>query len=339
MKPTGWKERYSRQILLPEIGLQGQKKLMNSTVLIVGCGGLGTVVANNLTRSGVGIIKIIDRDVVELNNLQRQILFTEEDIGHPKAEVAAEKLRKINSTVHIVSISEDINSYNAENLLKDVDIVIDCTDNMETRFIINDVCIKNNIPWIYGGVVGKYGMTLTILPKKGPCFRCFIPEIPHSLPTCDTIGILNAIPMIIGGIESNESLKILLGKDVPIKLIIYDLWRHEFRQVKVVRNINCRCCSHNQFDFLAEKNKPLITPLCGKEAIQIIPQKSKAVSFSQLNKKLIKLGKVKYTQEFLSFKAQEFEILLFKNGRAIISGTTDINAAKEIYQKYTGIKL
>jgi adenylyltransferase/sulfurtransferase len=204
--------RYIRQVLLEEIGKDGQEKLNNSSALVVGCGALGSVIADHLARAGVGKIKILDRDIAELDNLQRQILFDENDVGSPKAAAAAEKLKRINSEIEIEAMVKDLNPSNAEKVIGDVDIVLDGTDNMETRYLINDVCVKKDIPWIYGGAVSTYGMSLNIVPQATACLVCAFPHMPKagSLPTCDTVGVLNTVPSIIASIQTTEALKILL---------------------------------------------------------------------------------------------------------------------------------
>jgi molybdopterin/thiamine biosynthesis adenylyltransferase len=240
--------RYSRQIILQNIGEEGQEKLLNSSVAIVGCGALGTVAANNLARAGVGKISIIDRDFVELNNLQRQMLFDENDIGEPKAVAAAEKIASINSDIEIHPIIKDVNYTNIEEILNGVDLVIDGTDNIQTRMLINDVCVKNRIPWIYTGAIGTSGMSMNILPDKA-CIRCLYPGIPKagSLPTCDTMGVLNTITVIMGSIETTEAIKILLGfydeiDSTNSNLLVYDTWNHSFDSIMVKKNEKCECC-------------------------------------------------------------------------------------------------
>ncbi len=247
------KERYSRQIKLKEIGKYGQKKLLSSYVLIIGAGGLGNIISNMLTRAGVGKIKIVDRDFVEVHNLQRQSLFEENDIGKAKALVAAEKLRKINNDVKIDSLVENVNSGTIENVIKSVNLIIDATDNLETRFLINDACVKHKIPWIYGGAIGTQGMCMNIIPNKTPCFRCIFPQLPtEPQPTCEVIGILNTIPVIIGSIEVTEALKILTGnyKTINKNILFYDVWHQNFKIIKIHKNSNCKCCVKCEFEFL-----------------------------------------------------------------------------------------
>jgi molybdopterin/thiamine biosynthesis adenylyltransferase len=336
-------DRYSRQIILPNIEEEGQKILLKSKIAIIGCGALGTVTANNLVRAGVGKVSIIDRDFVELNNLQRQILFDEDDIGMPKAIAAAEKLKRVNSDVEIETIVKDLNHMNAEKILSGVDLVLDGTDNMQTRFLINDVCVKNKIPWIYTAAVGTYGMMMPIIPGKTPCFRCFLPDVPEpgSLETCDTAGILNTISAIIASIESTEAIKILLKKNIitnaESNLIFYDVWSNTIEKVAVVRNKRCRCCIEHKFDFLNAAKEEIVTSLCGRNAIQITPAKSAVISFESTAERLKRLGEVRFNHFILVFKERDKEISLFKDGRAIIKGTDDEKVARSLYARFIGI--
>jgi len=246
-------ERYSRQIILEEIGKEGQEKIINKKILIIGAGALGNITANLLVRAGISIT-IIDRDIIELNNLQRQTLFNEEDIGKAKAKILYEKLKQINSEVKIAYAIEDVNKQNIEEFIKKHDLIIDATDNMETRFLINDACIKHKKPWIYGGVIGTFGMTMNIVPNKTACLRCLINSPPKigELPTCDVMGILNTIPAIIGGFQATEAIKIIIGKDYSKNLLICDAWRQSFELVEVNKMENCICCGMKKFEFLEE---------------------------------------------------------------------------------------
>jgi len=335
--------RYSRQVILPNIGEEGQKILLKSKIAVIGCGALGTVVANNLVRAGVGKISIIDRDFVELNNLQRQILFDEDDIGIPKAVAAVEKLKRVNSDVEIEAIVKDLNHMNAEKIMSGVDLILDGTDNMQTRFLINDVCVKNAIPWIYTGAVGTKGMMMSIIPGRTPCFRCFLSDIPEPgvLPTCDTLGVINTIPAIIASIESTEAIKILLGKmmttNMESNLIFYDVWSNIFEKITVIQDKRCRCCIEHKFDFLNAAKKEIITLLCGRNAIQITPAKQADISFKILAERLKKLDEVRFNKFILVFKERDKEISLFKDGRAIIKGTDDEKVARSLYARYVGI--
>lgn len=336
-------DRYSRQVILPNIGEGGQKTLLKSKIAIIGCGALGTIVANNLVRAGVGKISIIDRDFVELNNLQRQILFDEDDIGIPKAVAAAENLKRVNSDVEIEAMVKDLNHMNAEKIMSGVDLVLDGTDNMQTRFLINDVCVKSKIPWIYTAAVGTCGMMMTIVPGRTPCFRCFLPDVPEPglLPTCDTAGILNTIPAIIASIESTEAIKILLKEKTTINaegnLIFYDVWTNNFEKRTIIQDKGCRCCVEHKFDFLNAAKKEIITSLCGRNAIQITLAKPADISFKLLAERLKRLGEVRFNNFILVFKERDKEISLFKDGRAIIKGTDDEKAARSLYARYVGI--
>lgn len=332
-------DRYSRHILLRSIGEQGQERLTKSRVVIIGCGALGTTIANSLVRSGIGFVRIADRDVVELSNLQRQMLFDEHDVGSPKAIVAAHKLEKINSDIKIEPVADDVTYKNIQNIIKTMDVVVDGTDNMLTRFLINDTCVKHTVPWVYGGAIETYGMTMNIIPPKSPCFRCLIPYIPEAstLPTCDTVGVLTTIPTIIGSLQSTEVIKILLQKkDVNKNLITYDVWNHSFECTEIKKNPDCKCCGKHHYEFLQGKLKEDVVSLCEKGAVQISPVKKTVVSFDDLEKKLRNVGEVENRKVILRCKIQNYELNIFQNGRAIITGTNDKKIAKSLYAKYIG---
>ena len=331
-------DRYSRQILLKNIQEDGQKKLAKSNVVVIGCGALGTTIANNLVRSGIGHVKIVDRDIVELNNLQRQNLFDEDDIGLPKASTAAEKLEKINSDIKIDYVVDDVNHRNIERIIKNMDMVLDGTDNMLIRFLINDACVKHGIPWVYGGAIETYGMTMNIIPDKTPCFRCVVHDLPEAglLPTCDTVGVLNPIPCIIASIQNTEAIKILLDKNINKNLLTYDVWNHDFHSIEVKRKKDCVCCVKHNFEFLNAEKKETMISLCGRGAIQITPANSMKISFEELVEKLQKVGDVENREIILRFKISDYELNIFRNGRTIIMGTNDMKTAKSLYAKYIG---
>lgn len=330
--------RYSRQVILPNIGPEGQEILLKSKVAVVGCGALGTTIANNLARAGVGDLLIIDRDLVELNNLQRQTLFDEDDVGIPKVVAAARKLEKINSGIRIDYRLKDLNNSNIESILDGYQLVVDATDNIPTRMLVNDTCVKNQIPWIYAGVIQTKGMVMNILPD-GPCFRCLLPEIPPAgtLPTCETAGVLNTIPAIIASIESTEALKILLNKDIERRLIVYDVWEQHFNAVEIKKYEKCQCCGEKDFKFLNVERNEIITALCDR-GVQIIPAEDMNL---ELDKVVLNLGRTVHNImacDFLvKFEAEEKQITLFKDGRALIKGTGDKGAAKSFYTRYLGI--
>lgn len=330
-------DRYARQIILPEIGKEGQKRLLNSTVLVVGVGALGTFQASFLARSGIGRIVLLDRDIVELNNLQRQVLFDETDVGKSKALAAEEHLKRVNSSIEIDTKVTDFNSTNAEQIVQSVDVVIDGTDNMDTRYLINDICVKLRKPWVYGGAVGTYGIVLPIMPG-GPCFRCIFSHPPEAgdLPTCDTAGVLNTIPAVVAALQVTECFKILLGQSPSKKMLSIDLWTHETREVVIAKDVNCPACSANQFEFLEPKSKKLYTSLCGRDAVQIVPDKSISLSLEQLAEKLEKAGEVKKETGVLFFKTDNVDLIVFEDGRTIVKGTKDEMRAKSLFSKYIG---
>ena len=338
------RNRYFKQILLQEIGEQGQDLLNKSTALIAGCGALGSVIANTLVRTGVGHIKIIDRDFIELDNLPRQVLFDEEDIrkGLPKAIAAYEKLKYINSEIRIEPIVGDLTPENIERLIKDVDIILDGTDNFETRFLINNACIKHNIPWIYGGVVSTLGMSATIIPGETPCFQCLVSEMPQpgTLPTCDTVGVLGTVVNIIASIECTEAIKILTDQKESLlrKLIYIDPWngRWNFYDFKDV-NSHCTVCNDKNFIYLEKRKGSHATSLCGQNSVQISVFSKEPVQFPNIAKRLEAIGDVSYNDYMLKLKIDSYEFVLFRDNRTIIKGTSDISLAKNLFSKYIGL--
>ena len=338
-------KRYSHQIILPNITKGGQEKLCKASVTVIGLGALGSIISNNLARAGVGNIKLVDRDVVELDNLHRQILYTEDLIGEPKAVTAAEQLERINQDVKLIPIVKDVNFSTIDSIITTSEVILDGTDNLETRFLINDYSVKKRIPWIYGGVVGTQGMSMNIMPnqliknKMGPCFRCIVAEIPMpgSLPTCDTYGILNTVPIIIGSIQSTEAIKLILGSsDINRKLLYFDVWSHEFRELEIVKNESCKCCVQHDFEYLNVKKRTIITTLCGSEMVQITPVKAGNLPLLELEKKLAQVGRVKKSKLTLEFNIEGYKITLFSDGRALIKGTKNENVAKSLYMRYIG---
>lgn len=335
--------RYSRQTLLPEIGPQGQRKLLSSTVALVGCGALGTSIANGMTRAGIGRIKIIDRDFVELSNLQRQTLFNEQDVADelPKAIAAVEKLRKINSDVRLEPEVTDLNPFNAERLLKDVEAVVDGTDNFEARFLINDVCLKLEIPWVYGAVISTYGVTMSIVPEKSACLRCLMREqpAPGTVPTCDTVGILGSAPHVIGAMEVVQIIKLLLddGKEYQGRLTQMDVWTADWFQVEVDRDPQCPACGLGQYEFLEANEGTFVTTLCGQDAVQVNVRGGPSISLPQLAERLSSRCQVRFNEYILRCEVEGYDIAVFPNGRAIIKGTSDETQARNLYAKYVGL--
>lgn len=249
-------DRYSRQILLPEIGAEGQKRLAHSKAVVIGCGALGTHSSSYLVRAGVGSVSVVDRDVIDTTNLQRQTMFEEADVGRPKVHVAVEHLKKINSTIEIRGMHTEINSSNAEKIILGASVVVDATDNMETRFLVNDVCVKNGVPWIYGGAVGVSGMVL-VVKGDGPCLRCAFPKLPApgELPTCDTVGIANTLPGVVAAMEVTEAFKIMMHKDHTEELMILDIWNQEIQKIRLKKNPDCDCCGRHNYEYLAASSR------------------------------------------------------------------------------------
>jgi molybdopterin-synthase adenylyltransferase len=337
--------RYVRQMRYPPIGEAGQQRLAASKALVVGCGALGTVIANTLVRAGVGMVRIVDRDFVELSNLQRQVLFDEEDIKAdlPKAIAAANKLQRINSEVQIEPIVADVSPSNVLELIKNIDMIVDGTDNFETRYLLNDVAIQQGIPWVYGGCIGAEGQSMTIIPGETPCLRCLMPEAPPpgTTPTCDTAGVVGPIVNVIASIESMEAIKILSGNRSAISrsLTVIDLWENRLRSIdvsKLSEQVDCPCCKHREFSWLAGDRASQSAVLCGRNAVQLSPPPGTSVSLDQLAGKLRAVGQVVQNRYLLRLTVEDYVITLFPDGRAIVAGTDDISEARTIYAKYVG---
>jgi molybdopterin/thiamine biosynthesis adenylyltransferase len=332
--------RYSRQIIFPDIGEEGQEKLKKSLAVIIGCGALGTVISSALVRAGVGKVRIIDRDFIEYHNLQRQILFDEEDIRNnlPKAIAAERRLKKINSEVEVEGIVSDVNYTNIERLVKNADVILDGLDNFETRLLINDVSLKHNIPWVYGGAIASSGMTMTIIPHQTACWRCMVSGQSRGSPTltCDTAGVISPAPLVIASIQSAEALKILLGSEkINRELAVIDVWENEFRHLKIAPREDCPTCL-GEYEFLEGKSGTHTTSLCGQNAVQVLNYGGYHISFEELAGRLKPLGEVKYNQFMLQFKVDSHEMVIFPDGRAIVKNTTDEAYARGFYTKYIG---
>ncbi|MEE8418531.1 MAG: ThiF family adenylyltransferase [Dehalococcoidales bacterium] len=337
-------DRYSRQTLVPEIGHEGQAKLGKSSLVIIGCGALGTVSATTLVRAGVGKVKIVDRDFIEYHNLQRQVLFDEEDIKSelPKAVAAERHLRKINSSIEVEGIVADVNYANIEKLVEGADLIVDGLDNLETRLLINDVSLKHKIPWVYGGAISSSGMTMNIIPGETPCFRCLWanPTTGSGMAlTCDTAGVIGPAPFIVGSLQTVEVMKILIGSpDINRDLIVIDVWRGETNHLKVGKRADCPAC-RGEYEFLEAKFGAKTTSLCGQNAVQVLNMKTSPLSFEKLASQLTPLGEVKYNEFVLRFLVRDGdnEMVVFPDGRAIINNTEDESLAKGMYSKYIGM--
>lgn len=322
------------------IGDAGRRKIRNATCTVVGCGALGSASSNLLVRCGFGKVKIVDRDFVELANLERQALFTEDDVlmMKPKATAAAERLTKVNSHVKVVAQVLDLNPRNAESVLEDADIVLDGTDNLETRYLINDVCAKRRIPWIHGACLGTTGIIYNVLPD-GPCFRCLYvnPPEPGRIPTCETEGILPSVPQIVGALQASEAVKIICGSDnVTRDLVHVELGSLTLETVTVERSPECPTCLGHTFEYLEEKMSTTGVSLCGRNAVHVTPHPEVKVDLANLEKRLEKAGDVSYKGFLLSFRKGDHELVVFPDGRVIVRGTKDVGVARSLYSKYIG---
>ncbi len=333
-------DRYSRQTLFSGIGEEGQKRLGNSCVVIIGCGALGTIIATSLVRAGVGKVRIIDRDFIEYHNLQRQVLFDEDDVrdGLPKAIAAERHLKRVNSLVQVEGIVADVNYINIEGFIGDADLVLDGLDNLETRFLINDACLKHKIPWVYGGAISSSGMTMSIIPGQTPCLRCFSASPPSGiLLTCDTAGVIGPAPFIIGSLESVEAMKILVGAEAEVNrdLISIDVWKGTFIHFKISHHPDCPAC-HGKYEFLEGRYGMKTTSLCGQNAVQILNPEANQLSLQELAARLQPVGQVTYNEFMLRFTVDNHEMVVFPDGRAILRNTTDESLARGLYAKYIG---
>jgi molybdopterin-synthase adenylyltransferase len=333
-------ERYSRQILFRGVGAEGQRRLAASRIAIVGCGATGSAIASLLARAGVGTIRIIDRDYVEPSNLQRQSLFDEADAAQslPKAIAAARKIAAFNSGILIEPHVADLTPQNIGELLADVQLILDGTDNFETRYLVNDFAVKDSIPWIYTAAVASYGVTLNILPGKTACLACLFADPPQgTFETCETAGILNSAVNLASSIAATEAIKLLVEADQWLRrtLLSFDLWRNERAEVAADKpRVGCRTCGQHEFPHLAGEGRPHIT-LCGRNSVQI-HERHRPVDLAEMSERLKPLGSVRHNDFVLKFWPEPYELTLFPDGRAIIKGTTDKTVAKSLYARYVG---
>lgn len=341
---THWdnRDRYARQIRFASIGEQGQNRLAQSRVAIVGVGALGGAIANHLARAGVGFLRIIDRDVVDVSNLQRQILFQERDaaLGLPKTTAAKAHLQRINSSIEIEAVAQDVTGKNAEDLLSDVDLILDGNDNFSTRYLINEVSLKHGIPWIYGAIVGDVGETCTFLPGQGPCFACLHPESPQIglLPTCETAGVIGPIVQLIASYQAAEALKILI-KDfdkVRRSLLHVEMWNFVQHEITLPVHSSCRVCGEKQFPYLQGEEGESLLLLCGRDTVQVRPKETKNLDLVRLAKELSPLGTVRLSPSFLRFDKEPYQLSVFPDGRVLVHGTSEESVARGLYAQYLG---
>lgn len=333
-------ERYSRQMLFAGIGEAGQQRLLASRVAIVGCGATGSALASLLARAGVGTLRIIDRDYVEPSNLQRQTLFDESDAEQslPKAVAAARRIASFNSQIVVEPQVADLTPENVENLLQGIQLILDGTDNFETRYLINDYAVQSGLPWIYTAAVGSYGVTLNVLPGKTACLACVFPESPRGIvETCETSGILNSAVNLVASMAASEALKLLVGAGDRLRrtLLSWDVWFNERAEIAAdAPRSGCRACGERDFVHLAGEGRPHIT-LCGRNSVQI-HERRRPIDFGELQVRLEPHGTVRHNDFVLKFWHEPYEMTLFPDGRAIIKGTTDTGVARSLYARYVG---
>lgn len=333
-------DRYSRQVLYPGIGEEGQQKLASAHVALVGCGATGAAAASLLARAGVGTLTLIDRDFVEESNLQRQVLFDESDasLALPKAEAARRKIALFNSEITVHSHVVDLVPANIHELLQGADLVLDATDNFETRYLINDYAVEQNKPWIYAAAVGAYAVTMNILPGETACLACLFPKPPGgTVETCDTAGILNTAVNLAASIETTEAIKLIVGAKQNLRrsLLSFDLWTNERSEVSTVRpRGDCEVCQQRNFAHLRGEGRPHIT-LCGRNSVQI-HEHHRPVDFVEMEARLRPHGTVRFNNLLLRFEHGDYVITLFTDGRALIQGTTDTTKARSLYARFIG---
>jgi molybdopterin/thiamine biosynthesis adenylyltransferase len=335
--------RYSRQERFSGIGPDGQRRLGQAHVVVVGCGALGSVLAEQMARAGVGRLTLVDRDFVEPSNLHRQSLFDEQDAaaGLPKAVAAEAHLRRLNSEIEIRGVIADLASDNALELLEGATLVLDGTDNFETRFLVNDVCVREGIPWVYGACVGAYGLVMMVRPRVTPCLRCLLEEMPPpgSGPTCDTAGVVAPIVHVIAGIQGAEALKLLAGREESLTrgLVTVDLWKGTFDVMDLSgRAPSCPSCTEGRYDYAEVGATVGSAVLCGRDAVQVRPPRGTRVDLPELARRLSGLGRVSANEYLVRMDTGEAEMVVFGDGRAIVRGVSDPARARSLYAKYVG---
>jgi molybdopterin-synthase adenylyltransferase len=336
-------ERYSRQILFDPIGAEGQRRIREASVLVVGCGALGSAQVEALARAGVGHLLVVDRDFVEESNLQRQTMFTEHDAREraPKAIAAARRVAEINSDVRCEAVVADVNNSNVERLIEGRDLVLDGTDNFATRYLLNDACVKHGVVWVYGAAVGSYGVTMTVRPRLTPCLRCVFPEAPAagSAPTCDTAGVVMPIISIVAAVQVAEAFKLLTGRteDLHGGLVQFDVWRNEWRRVSLgERDPACPTCALGRYETLEAEAGDLAVVLCGRDAVQVSPRRPTRLDLAALAERLKAAGEVKANEYLVRLRAGGYELTVFGDARAVVRGTEDVTLARTLYARYVG---
>ena len=336
-------ERYSRQMILPGWGEEGQKCLATKTATIIGCGALGSHIASHLVRAGVGRLVLADRDFVEWHNLPRQALYSEADAaaGVPKAVAAARRLRQLNSLVEIEEHITDVNADTVEDLIAGADVVLDGADNFEVRYLVNEACVKHGIPWIYGGVLGTYGLTAAILPGETPCLHCLLGPMPPpgAVPTCETAGVLGPVVALIAALEATEGLKILLERrqDLLRSLVMVDVWNGDFERARTQKgHADCPVCDLGRYELLEAERGSTTAVLCGRNAVQVTPHPALLLDLTLLAERLAEVGTVHASEYLLRMDVEGVQFTVFGDGRTIIKGTDDAVQARALYARYIG---
>lgn len=337
-------ERYSRQILFEGIGEEGQRALLRSRIVIIGCGALGSSQAESLARAGVGHIRIVDRDFVEASNLQRQSMFTEADARDrlPKAIACVRRIGEINSDIDAEAEVLDVNHTNVERIISGADVVLDGTDNFATRYLINDACVKNDIAWVYGAAVGSYGVTMTIRPHVSPCLRCVFEESPGagSAPTCDTAGVIMPIISVVAAVQVSETMKLLAQRFDSLhgSLMQFDVWNNEWRRISLDSpSVSCPTCGKGDYAALSPDSGESVAILCGRNAVQISPSNATDLNLDALAERLKQVGDVKSNEYLVRFRTGDCELTIFRDGRSIVGGTDDVAVARSLYSRYVGV--
>jgi adenylyltransferase/sulfurtransferase len=343
MEAAPMQSRYARQTVLKEIGETGQRMIGASTAVIVGLGALGANSANLLARAGVSVLRLVDRDVVDWTNLQRQSLFDEEDAAHslPKAEAAARRLRAINSSIRCEAVADDVNAGNVERMVAGATVVIDGLDNFHTRALVNQACVKLGVPWIYGACLATYGNAAAIIPGTSACLNCLLPDVAEATTpplSCETVGVLGPVAALIAAWQSAEAIKVMVGRQdaVSSRLFHVDLWTNDFSALPMARDANCAVCAQRKFDLLGHGDRLATASLCGREAVQIVPPASFSLDFDLLRETLGRIVALEENPFLIKFRADGHDIVVFRDGRAMVFGVSDPKAALSLYGKYIG---
>lgn len=335
-------ERYKRQVALAEIGIEGQELIRKSRVVIMGCGALGAMNASLLARAGIGRLILVDRDIVRVENLHRQVLFDENDAeeGLPKAVAAARALRKANSTIEVTDVVADVDHTNVLELIAGANAVVDGADNFELRYLVNEACVKLGVPFVFGAVLGTYGVQMTVVPREGPCLWCILPEIPRpgSVPTCESVGVLGTAVALVAALQATETLKVVTRRKSRLRgtLLGIDVWTGEHAEVRVERNEKCLVCGQERYELLEGRVGQRSEVLCGQEAVQI-RLAAQPCDFSEIEARLGACCRLQKNPYMLQFEAEGLVITLFRDGRAIVRGTGDPVLAKSVLARWLGV--